>query len=89
MKSLMKKVNLLGAREWEILCNKTKSVEEEYAKPATNRDHIIDLMTEQFIIRVTDYSSDSEESDDDDSEMCDDNEVPFILSLLLQPPKMN
>lgn len=32
-------------------------------------------MTEQFIIRVTDNSSDSEESDDDDSEMSGDNEV--------------
>lgn len=67
------KVNLMGATQWETLCNKTKSVEEEYAKS----DHIIDLMTEQFIIRVTDDSSDSEETDDDDCEMSDDNEVPL------------
>lgn len=78
------KVNLMGAREWEILCNKVNSVEEEYAKS----DHIIDIMTEQFVIRVTDDSSDSEESvdvDTDNSEMSDDDVAPSGSASCFQP----
>lgn len=67
------KVYLMGVREWESLCSKTKSVEDEYARS----DHVIDLMTEQFIIRVTDDDSDSEESEDN-SDMSDE-ELNLVL----------
>ncbi|GBP80887.1 hypothetical protein EVAR_52191_1 [Eumeta japonica] len=65
---IIEKVNLMGAPEWEVLGDKVKRIEEEYAKS----DHVVDLMTEEFIIRVGDDVDDDEDSSDsDDSEDID------------------
>lgn len=81
---IKEKVNSMGAREWEVLCNKVKAVEEQYTKS----DHVVDLMTEQFIIRVSDDSDDSSESDDSvdvDSESSnDDDQVPSTSASSIQ-----
>lgn len=61
------KVNLIGATEWEKLCTKVKEIEGNYCKS----DHVVDMMTETFIIRVGDDDSDSNDdeiSSDDDSD---------------------
>ncbi|GBP15414.1 hypothetical protein EVAR_80585_1 [Eumeta japonica] len=58
----------MGASEWEVLCERVKRIEEEYAKS----DHVVDLMTEEFIIRVCDDTDNDEDSlDSDDSEDVD------------------
>lgn len=60
----------MGAQEWEKICKKVKDIEEEYAKS----DHVVDLLTEQFIIRVDDSSEDDDSDDgyeDDDDDNCD------------------
>ncbi|XP_028165299.1 uncharacterized protein LOC114356372 [Ostrinia furnacalis] len=64
------KVNLMGATEWGKLCTKVKEIEADYSKS----DHVVDIMTETFIIRVGDDDSDSnnDESLSDDS---DDDEM--------------
>lgn len=51
------KVNAMGPCDWKKLCDKVKAIEEAYVKS----DHVIDNMTEEFIIRLGDSdSSDSE-----------------------------
>lgn len=62
------KVALMHADEWQALCNKVKNIEEQYAKS----DHVVDMMTEQFIIQVNNDSSSGESSD---SDISDDYEV--------------
>lgn len=59
----------MGATEWKKLCQKVKSIEEEYAES----DHVVDLVTEQFIIRVEESSDDSVS---DDSASADDRSSP-------------
>ena len=70
-KLIKEKVSLMGAQEWEKICKKVKDIEEEYAKS----DHVVDLLTEQFIIRVDDSSEDDDSDDgsedDDDDDNCD------------------
>ncbi|XP_046971055.1 uncharacterized protein LOC124538094 [Vanessa cardui] len=75
MELVKEKGDLMGAREWGLLYNKVKSIEEEYGKS----DHIIDLMTDELVIRVSDDedSSDSEESQEsDNAEMSGEDNVP-------------
>ncbi|CAH2093174.1 unnamed protein product [Euphydryas editha] len=55
------KVNLIGATEWGKLCTKVKKIEADYCKS----DHVVDMITETFIIRVGDDESDL--SDDESS----------------------
>ncbi|KAH9645334.1 hypothetical protein HF086_002960 [Spodoptera exigua] len=59
---IKEKVSLMGAQEWEKLCKKVKDIEEEYSK----NDHVVDILTEQFIIRVDDSSEEDDADDDDD-----------------------
>ncbi|XP_060808779.1 uncharacterized protein LOC132903764 [Amyelois transitella] len=64
------KVNLMGATEWGKLCTKVKEIEADYCKS----DHVVDMMTETFIIRVGD--DDTESSDDENSnDDSDDHEM--------------
>ncbi|GBP68521.1 hypothetical protein EVAR_55654_1 [Eumeta japonica] len=66
----------MGAPEWEVSCDKVKRIEEEYAKS----DYVVDLMTDEFIIRVGDDtdddedSSDSDDNEDVDGESSNDND---------------
>lgn len=53
------KVNVMGPCEWKKLCDKIKSIEEAYIKS----DHVIDEMTEEFIIHVGDFDSSDDEND--------------------------
>ncbi|XP_039746712.1 uncharacterized protein LOC120624314 [Pararge aegeria] len=68
-KLIKEKVSLMGAQEWGKICKKVKDIEEEYVKS----DHVVDLLTEQFIIRVDDSSEDDDSDDgyeDDDDDNC-------------------
>lgn len=66
------KVALMGANEWGKLCQKVKEIETEYIKS----DHVIDLVTEDFIIHVDDdVESESDDSSNDDSDEDDDEEI--------------
>ncbi|XP_045516861.1 uncharacterized protein LOC123709513 [Pieris brassicae] len=57
---IQEKVLLMGTWDWQKLCKKMKDIEEQYAKS----DHVVDLVTEQFIIHVDgDNSEDSIEDD--------------------------
>ncbi|XP_045459312.1 uncharacterized protein LOC123669766 [Melitaea cinxia] len=53
---IKEKVNLMGPEEWKKLCDKVKSIEENYIKS----DHTVDVLTEQLVICV----GESDESDD-------------------------
>lgn len=64
------KVNLMGATEWGKLCTKVKDIEADYFKS----DHVVDMMTEKFIIRVEDDDSDSND-DEGSSNDSDEDEV--------------
>lgn len=60
----------MGATEWGKLCTKVKEIEADYCKS----DHVVDMMTETFVIRVGDDDSDSDDGecssdDSDDDEM--------------------
>ncbi|CAF4890139.1 unnamed protein product [Pieris macdunnoughi] len=59
---LIKEKNVqMSEREWQILCGKVKDVEKEYA----DCDHVVDMVTEEFVIHV------GEESSEDDSDGAD------------------
>ncbi|CAB3221203.1 unnamed protein product [Arctia plantaginis] len=62
---IQEKVLLMGAWDWLKLCKKVKDIEAQYAKS----DHVVDLVTETFIISVDD-------SDDDDATSTDDRSSP-------------
>lgn len=68
------KVDIMGAEEWNKLCDKVKSVEDQYLKS----DHVVDELTEEFIIRLgeSDESEVSLESDSDLSESTEDEPGP-------------
>lgn len=62
-------VELMGASEWSMFCEKVRSIEEEYKRS----DYVIDSLTEELIIRVNDDSdSDGDFSDSDDDDSDDD-----------------
>ncbi|XP_046428166.1 uncharacterized protein LOC124183570 [Neodiprion fabricii] len=63
------KVAAMGPSEWAKLCKKVKEIEDEYIKS----DHVVDVVTEQFIIFADDDSE--SDSDDDDDEIDDDDET--------------
>ncbi|XP_038207526.1 uncharacterized protein LOC119829196 [Zerene cesonia] len=64
VKELVKeKVAAMGPSEWERLCKKVKEIEDEYIKS----DHVVDMVTDQFVI-FADDESDSDDDDDDDEE---------------------
>lgn len=69
MELVKEKVAMMGASEWEKLCQKVKEIEREYMKS----DHVVDLVTDQFVIYADD-DSESEDDDDDDEEDSDDDE---------------
>jgi len=71
---IQEKVLLMGAWDWGKLCQKVKDIEEQYVKS----DHVVDLVTEEFIIRVDGDSSEDSlgESDDDDAVSADDRSSP-------------
>ncbi|CAF4824180.1 unnamed protein product [Pieris macdunnoughi] len=50
----------MGTWDWQKLCKKVKDIEEQYAKS----DHVVDLVTEQFIIHVDGDSSEDSNEDD-------------------------
>lgn len=52
-------VNIMGATEWGKLCTKVKEIEADYCKS----DHVVDMMTETFIICVGDDDSDSSDNE--------------------------
>ncbi|XP_045774093.1 uncharacterized protein LOC123873329 [Maniola jurtina] len=64
------KVNLMGAAEWGKLCTKVKEIEADYCKS----DHVVDMMTETFVIHIGDHDSDSDE-DGSSSDDSDDDEM--------------
>lgn len=69
MELIKEKVNLMGQEEWSALCRKVQEVEGEYWKS----DHIIDEMTEQFIINT---ASDTESETESESDGYDDEPMP-------------
>lgn len=62
------KVNLMATTDWNKLCQKVNQIEEQYRKS----DHVVDTMTEEFIIHVGDDDSDSDEDRISDTEDADD-----------------
>ncbi|XP_026326220.1 uncharacterized protein LOC113234914 [Hyposmocoma kahamanoa] len=56
------KVVLMGASEWAKLCQKVKEIEAQYIKS----DHVVDVVTDEFIISVDDDSDSNEDSDYED-----------------------
>lgn len=52
----------MGAPEWGRLCQKIKEIEAEYVKS----DHVVDLVTDEFVIFADDDCDTDEESSDDD-----------------------
>ncbi|KAL0880990.1 hypothetical protein ABMA27_002142 [Loxostege sticticalis] len=71
---IQEKVLLMGAWDWQKLCKKVQDIEEQYAIS----DHVVDLVTEEFIIQVNEDSSDDsiDESDEDESASTDDRSSP-------------
>ncbi|XP_037875263.1 uncharacterized protein LOC119630329 [Bombyx mori] len=60
------KVAAMGAPEWGRLCQKIKEIEAEYVKS----DHVVDLLTDEFVIFADDdCDTDKESSDDDDDKI--------------------
>ncbi|PZC70602.1 hypothetical protein B5X24_HaOG215526 [Helicoverpa armigera] len=63
MDLVKEKVQQMGTDEWSKLCGKVKNIEADYIKS----DHIVDTVTENFIIYASDDSdSSSDESDDEE-----------------------
>lgn len=58
------KVAAMGPSEWAKLCKKVKELEDEYIK----NDHVVDMVTDQFVIFADDESDSSGDDDDDDDE---------------------
>lgn len=56
------KVAVMGAPEWGRICQKIKDIEAEYVKS----DHVVDLVTDEFVIFADDDCDTDEESSDDD-----------------------
>lgn len=59
---MKEKVVLMGASEWGKLCQKVKEIEAQYIKS----DHVVDVVTDEFIISVDDDSDSNEDSDYED-----------------------
>ena len=59
---------------WQKLCKKVKDIEVQYA----TSDHVVDLVTEEFTIRVDEESSEDSigESEDEDAASADDRRSP-------------
>ncbi|KAI8423784.1 hypothetical protein MSG28_012805 [Choristoneura fumiferana] len=55
---LVKEKAMMGNSEWDKLCQKMKEIERPYMKS----DHVVDLVTDQFVI----YADEDSESEDDD-----------------------
>lgn len=70
MELIQEKVNLMGQEQGSALYRKVQKVEDEY----TQSDHIIDEMTEQFIINTGSDSENESESESDDN--YDDEPMP-------------
>lgn len=66
------KVNAMGPSDWKKLCDKVRTIEEAYLKS----DHVIDEMTEEFIIRVGDADSSDADSNSDSSDVKDNVATP-------------
>ncbi|XP_072940847.1 uncharacterized protein [Epargyreus clarus] len=70
MDLIREKCDMMGEPEWMELCAKVESIEDEYR----TSDHVIDALTDEIIIRVSENESESEteeetESSEDDSEV--------------------
>lgn len=70
MELVNQKVNSMGEEDWGAVCRKVKKIEEEYKK----NDIVIDALTDELIIHVSDNDSDSDseessESSEEDSPM--------------------
>lgn len=68
MKLVEEKVNAMGEHEWTALCDKVIRIEEEYKKS----DVVIDDLTDQFIIHVSENESEEEDGDSEISEESDE-----------------
>ncbi|GBP55377.1 hypothetical protein EVAR_31897_1 [Eumeta japonica] len=64
------KIAAMDPSEWAKLCKKVKEIEDEYMKS----DHVVDMVTDQFVI-FADDESDSDDDDDDDDDDDEDNET--------------
>lgn len=69
------KVNLMGPTEWEKLCTKVKEIEADYCKS----DHVVDTMTETFVIHIGE--DDDSDSNDDDENSSDDSDDEMATSI--------
>lgn len=73
MKLVEEKANAMGELEWTALCEKVKNIEEEYKKS----DRIIDDLTDEFIIHISENESDESETDiEDEDGHSSDEQVP-------------
>ncbi|KAJ8718720.1 hypothetical protein PYW08_002957 [Mythimna loreyi] len=76
MELVKEKVDSMGRDEWVALCAKVKKNEEDYR----SNEHIIDDMTENFVIFTGDSSdSELESENDSDSESDSDGETPTSM----------
>ncbi|XP_026322226.1 uncharacterized protein LOC113231900 [Hyposmocoma kahamanoa] len=69
---IKEKISLMNYRDWGKLCKKVKDIEEQYA----NSDHVVDMLTEEFVIRDTEDDSEDDIDSDDDNEDNDDRSSP-------------
>lgn len=75
------KVASMGPIEWEKLCHKVKDIEQEYIK----NDHVIDLVTDEFVIYADDESDSDEGSDSDSDDEDNDSQDTQTSSNSLEP----
>ncbi|XP_047543096.1 uncharacterized protein LOC125075400 [Vanessa atalanta] len=72
MELVKQKVDAMGSSEWQKLCSKVRSIEDDYCKS----DHVVDQLTDQLVIQV----GDSDSSCSSDWEVFDDDEPGLSTS---------
>ncbi|CAG4931131.1 unnamed protein product [Parnassius apollo] len=71
MELVQQKVNEMGENEWGALCRKVIKIEEEYKKS----DVVVDRLTDEFIIHVSDDEPDTESEEESDSSKDEGSDV--------------
>lgn len=73
MDLVKEKVATMGASEWIKLCRKVQETEKEYIKS----DHVVDLVTDEFVF-FADDESDSDDDEYEDDVDCDDDDTSYM-----------
>lgn len=81
MELASEKINMLTDVDWKKVCEHVIQIEDAYAK----NDHILDNITEQFIIEVSDSSDDENESVQMEVEQEDGDDYEYDSDLGCEP----